>query len=101
MPVQVRQGEQGQLAEVIVPTLRHVAHQGEEAVPPVAERHRRDQAETARLEQFEDGRGGGGKGFVLHRLQVDNLSESLYKGGDLVLSGDRFGKHADSELAHK
>jgi hypothetical protein len=32
---------------------------------------------------------------------VDNLSESLYKGGDLVLSGDRFGKYADSELAHK
>ena len=101
VPVQVRQGEQGELVEIVVLALFHVAHQGKETVPLVAERHGRDQAEPAALQHLHNGGGGGDERFVLDRLQVDNPAESLYKGGDLVPAGDRLGKNADRELIHK
>ena len=101
MPVQVRQGEQGELVEIVVLALFHVVHQGKETVPLVAERHGRDQAEPAALQHLHNGGGGGDERFVLDRLQVDNPAESLYKGGDLVPAGDRLGKNADRELIHK
>lgn len=99
--VQVCQGEPGKLAEVVVPALFHVPYQGEEAVAPLAERHGRDQAEMAVLQHLHNGRGGGDEWFVLHGLQVDNLSESLYKRDDLVLTWDRLGENTNGKLVHR
>lgn len=100
--VQASQRQHAKLADILGAAPAHVVHQGKKPLALFAQRSRDPAAQPSRLTALLDKAGTNLllRWVVFHGLQVDNLIENRYKGGQKALVGQGFRKHVGDIFIH-